>query len=124
MAEPSRGVNVAAWVASALLAALFVVAAGYPKVTGAEQAVKAFRDFGYSDGFRVFIGACEIAGGIGLLIPRLAMWAGCGLIFIMLGALYSVLTHGGSAQAPLPLVVGLLCAFIAWARRSRALLLS
>ncbi|HXX49050.1 MAG TPA: DoxX family protein [Myxococcota bacterium] len=121
---PSRGLNIAAWVASVLLAFLFVVVTGFGKVAGSAQFVEGFHKFGYSDGFRVFIGVCEISGGLGLLIPRLATWAGAGLICVMIGAVYTHLSIGDGAHAPFPAIVGLLCAFIAWVRRPQALLLS
>jgi uncharacterized membrane protein YphA (DoxX/SURF4 family) len=119
-----RNLNIAAWVASVLLALLFVVVTGLGKVAGSPQFVEGFHKFGYSDGFRVFIGVCEVAGGLGLLIPRLATWAGAGLICIMIGAVYTHFSIGDAAHAPFPVVVGLLCAFIAWVRKPQALLLS
>src|SRR5262249_1648089 len=89
---PSRALNIAGWVASVLLCALFLFA-GVPKWMGAQQAVDGFRSFGFSDGFRIFIGVCETLGGIGLLIPRLSFWAACGLVLIMIGAIHTQVTH-------------------------------
>ncbi len=115
---------VAVWVISALLAVLYVVVAGAPKVMGAEQAVQGFRSMGFSDGFRLFIGLAEVAGGIGLLIPALATWAGLGLAVIMGGAVYTHLVHTPPEQA-LPALVCLgLVLFIAHARRGQALFLA
>ena len=66
--------------------------------------------------FALFIGACELAGGIGLLIPRLASLAAYGLIIIMCGAVYSHLTHDPPQEAIGALVMGLMCGFVAWRR--------
>ena len=121
MAETSRNVKIATWVVSGLLTALYLFA-GFGKVSSAPEAVETFTRYGHTDSFRMFIGACEMAGAIGLWIPRLAFWAAAGLIVIMLGAVY---THVTNAEAPfLPIVAAALLAFVAWARRGSALLLS
>ena len=111
--------TVATWVLTLLLAALFA-AAGAGKF-GAEATAN-FQKFGYGDGFRIFIGLAELAGGIGLLVPGLAFWAGSGLIVIMLGAVY---THFAVEINPaFPAVVALLLAALTFLRYPRALLLS
>jgi uncharacterized membrane protein YphA (DoxX/SURF4 family) len=121
MAETGRGVRIALLVVSGLLTALFLFASS-GKVVGAAQTVEQFTKYGYSDGFRLFIGIAEAAGAIGLWIPRLSSWAAAGLIVIMVGAAY---THMTNAEAPFaPLVVALLLGFVAWARRGSALLLA
>ena len=123
MAEPGRGLNVALWVVCALLCALYLMT-GYLKVTSSPQAVEGFQKYGYSDGFRIFIGTCELLGGIALLIPRLAFWSACGLFIIMLGAAQAHLTHDEASHLPVVIALLALLPFIAWARRSKALLLS
>lgn len=123
MAAPSRGLNIAVWVASALLCALYLFTS-YMKLTSNPQAVEGFTKYGYSDGFRLFIGTCEFLGGIALLIPRLAFWSACGLFIIMLGAVHAHLTHDEASHLPVVVVALVLLAFIAWARRGRALFLS
>ena len=125
VAVPSsgRGLMIAIYVVSALLTALFLFA-GIPKLMGAQQPVEGFRAMGYSDGFRLFIGAAEVAGAIGLWIPNLAFWAAVGLVVIMIGAVHTHLTvpeAGPPTGAGAALVMLL---FIAWARRKSALLLS
>ena len=99
MAPPSRAWNIGAWVASGLLFLLYVVLASPPKLTGDPQAVEGFIKYGYNDGFRVFIGTCELLGGIGLLIPRFSFWAATGLSIIMLGAAYTHISHGELVQS-------------------------
>jgi uncharacterized membrane protein YphA (DoxX/SURF4 family) len=112
MAQPERGLNVAAWVASALLCALFLYA-GPPKWRGADQPVEMFHQFGYSDGFRVFIGVCETIGGIALLFPNFAFWAACGLFIIMGGAVYSHLSNDQAGLVGAPLLAAAMLAFVA-----------
>jgi len=73
-----------------------------------------------------FIGLAELLGAIGLILPgllRIRMiltpLAACGLVIIMIGATVYTLAGGGGAMALMPLVVGLLAAFVAFGRWSR-----
>ncbi len=105
------------------MCALFLFA-GPPKWMGAQQAVDGFRSFGFSDGFRIFIGLAETSGAIGLLIPRLAFWAACGLILIMIGAVHTHVTHPEAGPPVAPVVALLLLGLVAFVRRKYALFLS
>ncbi|MDX2169574.1 MAG: DoxX family protein [Deltaproteobacteria bacterium] len=124
MTAPSRAVNIAAWIASALLFLLFTVAASPPKLLGDPQAVEGFAKSGFSDAFRLFIGASEFLGGIALLIPPLAFWSACGLTIIMIGAAYTHVANHDVANIAPALIALALCVFIAVVRRGRALFLS
>jgi hypothetical protein len=72
-----------------------------------------------------FIGGCEVAGALGLVLPGLtrirreltplAAWA---LVMEMVGATVYTLLGGGGAGALFPLLVGLFCAAVAHGRRS------
>ncbi|MGA8342088.1 MAG: hypothetical protein WB781_09150, partial [Candidatus Sulfotelmatobacter sp.] len=57
----------------------------------------------------------------GLLRIRMILTplAACGLVIIMIGATVYTLAGGGGAMALMPLVVGLLAAFVAFGRWSR-----
>ena len=70
-----------------------------------------------------FVGAMEILGGIGLILPGLLRirpgltpLAACGIVIIMTGAVVITATSIGVAFALLPLIVGILAAFIAYGR--------
>jgi hypothetical protein len=72
--------------------------------------------------FLRFIGVAEVLGGLGLVLPGLVgIWTGltplaaAGLVIIMIGATVISLQLGG-AVALIPLVVGILAAFVAYAR--------
>jgi len=110
----SRAKTIATWVLSGLLALLFMFAGGL-KLWGEEQTVKGFASFGFSTWFRLFIGASEFAGGVGLLIPSLAQPAAAGLMIIMAGAVWTVISIGQPVAFPL-VVLGLLGVVI-WLRR-------
>lgn len=112
-----RGANVALWALQGLLG-LFFVLAGATKLAGAEQAVELFDDIGAGQWFRYVVGTLEVAGGIGLFIPRLAGLAGLGLAGVMVGAVTThVFVIGGNFA--LPLILGALAALVAWGRRDR-----
>jgi uncharacterized membrane protein YphA (DoxX/SURF4 family) len=114
MTERSRGQNIAIWGASGLLAALFVFAGLAGKLLNAEEAQRNFSEhFGLPAALALFIGACETAGAIGILIPRLASLAAAGLSIIMLGAAYSHLSAGDPAQnLAVPVVALALLVFV------------
>lgn len=85
-----RAVSVTLWVVQVLLA-LFFAFAGINKLGGLQQeVVDAFAQIGLGQWFRYLTGMLELAGAIGLLIPRLSGLAALGLAGVMAGA---VLTH-------------------------------
>src|SRR5438093_5681878 len=45
------------------------------------------RDIGMSKGFTIFLGAAEVAGGLGVIFGVLTQLAAAGLILLMLGAI-------------------------------------
>ncbi len=108
--------NIVVWTMSGLLAAAYMAAGSRKIFFDPEAAAEAFQAFGLPDGMVIFIGACEMAGAIGLLIPRLAGLAASGLVVIMLGAIYSHATHDPIANTLPPLVLGSLCGYVAWSR--------
>jgi hypothetical protein len=74
-----------------------------------------------SGSFLHFIGACEVLGGIGLVLPALfRIWplltpiAACGLVIIMAGATVVSMPMGWFAV--FPLLVGVMTAFVAYGR--------
>jgi len=114
-------VNIALWIIQGLLAALFVFAGGMKLVMPIEEMTKQVPMPGL---FLRFIGVAEVLGGIGLILPGLTgirpgltPLAAAGLVIIMIGAVVISLMTGGIVAALFPLVVGLLCAFIAYRRR-------
>jgi len=125
MSRISKGRNVTAWVLCGLLAFVYA-SAGLPKLglfteEMVTEVTENFRRFGYPDGFRIFIGACEVAGAVGLLIPRLASLAALGLMAIMCGAIYTHATHGENLEMIGPLVLLGLLGIAALLRRPQVL---
>ena len=87
----SKVKNIISWVLVVLLA-LFFLLASLGKLTGA--AVPMFANWGYPAWFAMLIGVLELAGAIGLLIPKLARFAILGLTIVMLGAAYTHIANG------------------------------
>lgn len=113
-----RGTNIALWVLQVVAAGVFVLAA-VPKLTADPQAVAGFTAMGLGIAGMYIIGALEVAGAIGLLIPRLSGLAGSALIALMVGAVISTLLVFGPGMVALPAAVLVLVAIIAWGRRGR-----
>ena len=123
MSTYAKSTRIALWILQGVLAALFLFAGGIKLVTPLAQL--AAMSPGLSAAFLKFIGACEVLGGLGLVLPGifrvqrgLTPLAASGLVVIMAGAVVvTVLTHGASA-AGFPFVVGVLLGLVAVGRRS------
>jgi uncharacterized membrane protein YphA (DoxX/SURF4 family) len=95
----NKGTNVAVWVLQILTAAAFL-AAGGAKLAGVPQMVAEFQTLGLGQWFRYVTAFLEIAGGIGLLIPRYTFYAAALLVTVMVGALIAHFAVLGGSPAP------------------------
>ncbi len=107
--------NIALWVIQIMAALLFLLQGGQ-KLLGMPEVAENFARWGYPDFMPYLIGIFEILGAIGLLIPRMAGLAAVGLIIIMIGALYTHVTHGEFGMAPIPLIVIVLLGLVVYNR--------
>lgn len=118
VAKPVR--NYALWTIQVLLALLFVFSGVtkflMPVAKMQEGPVK------FPMAFLYFIGVAEVLGGLGLVLPGmlrikrgLTPLAATGLVIIMIGATVVTLM-GGGATFLIPLVIGVLVAFVAYGR--------
>ena len=117
--------NILLWIIQILLALLFIFAGGMKLVVPTDllmaQAPPGSTQF--PSWFMKFIGVVELLGGLGLILPGifrrsqgLTPLAAAGLVIVMIGAVaISVKDHGIMAGVT-PLIVGLLCAFVAYGR--------
>ena len=110
----------ALWIVRGLLALLFLWAGGIKLVLPLEKLTGPVPVPGL---FLRFIGVAEVLGAIGLILPgllrirpALTPLAASGLVIIMIGATVLTLAGGDVAPALIPLVVGLLSAFVAYGR--------
>ena len=114
--------NVTLWIVQILLAALFLFAGGVKLVTPIEEMLKQM-PLPLPGWFLRFTGVIEVVGAIGLIVPwltgigpGLTPLAAAGLVIVMIGAVIFTILAGDIAMALMPLVVGLLCAFVAYGR--------
>jgi uncharacterized membrane protein len=114
--------NIALWIVQALLAALFLFAGGIKLVTPMEEMMKQM-PIPLPGWFVLFTGVVEVLGAIGLILPRvlgirpgLTPLAAAGLLIVMIGATVYTFAAGEVASALIPVVVGLLAAFVAYGR--------
>jgi hypothetical protein len=102
-------------VAQAVLA-LQLAFGGVLKLIGDAAMVDLFTDIGAGQWFRSAVGLVELAGAVGLLIPRLCGLAAIGVTALLVGA---IVTNVALGVAPwLPLILLLVAGTVAYARRS------
>ena len=112
-----RAVGIVLWVLQVLLAVVFAMAA-LPKLFGDGAMVEMFATIGIGQWFRYLVGALEVAGAVGVLVPRLSGLAALGLVCLMAGAaLTSVFVLGASPLLPIFLLV--VSAVVVWGRWPR-----
>jgi uncharacterized membrane protein YphA (DoxX/SURF4 family) len=113
------------WIIQVLLALLFLFAGGTKLVIPPEVLAKmgSPNQIPLPGWFIRFIGVVEVLGALGLLLPgllRIKPWltplAAAGLVVIMIGATALTMAADGVAAGAVPLVVGLLAAFVAYGR--------
>ena len=118
--------NLAVWVIAGLLAAVFLFAGATKLIVPRDKLAAApgggwVKDF--SPGFVKALGAVEILGAIGLIVPAaleiapvLASLAAVGLASIMVGAAIVTFRRHESGHALLNLTYLALAVFVAWGR--------
>ena len=114
--------NRALWIIQILLALVFLFAGGAKFLVPADQMTQGMPAW-LSISFLHFIGACELLGAIGLILPGLLrikpgltpLAAAC-LTIIVIGATVVTVMGGMIATAVLPLVATILAAFVAYGR--------
>ena len=113
------------WIIQVLLALLFLFAGGMKLVIAPEvlQSMGSPNQIVLPGLFVRFIGVCEVLGALGLILPGLLRirpgltpLAAAGLVIIMIGAIVLSFAADGIAAALIPLVTGILAAFVAYGR--------
>jgi LPXTG-motif cell wall-anchored protein len=98
------------WIITGLMAA-FMLMASIPDVLQIPEAVAVFNHLGYPKYLLPFIGVAKILAVIAILIPgfqRLKEWAYAGLVFDLIGALYSHISVGDPPSNWIFPILGLL----------------
>jgi len=117
--------NIALWIVQGLLAALFLFAGGMKLILSLDT----LASMGSPDQiplpgwFIRFTGVVEVFGALGLILPgllrirpELTALAAAGLVIVMIGAVGFTVASGEIGAAVIPLVVGVLAAFVAYGR--------
>jgi hypothetical protein len=112
--------NALLWIVQVLLALLFLFS-GTMKLILPVEAMAG--PIGLPGPFLRFLGIAEVCGALGLILPgvlrvytELTALAGLGLVLIMTGATLLTAATGDVGSAVLPLIAGVLAAFVAYAR--------
>ena len=118
--KASRTSSTTLWTIQGLLALTFLFA-GISKLVMSAEDLTAQTDL--SANFLRFIGVCETFGAVGLILPTLLKirpgltpLAAAGLVVIMTGATVVTLAAGDGPLAIVPAVVGVLAAYVCYAR--------
>jgi uncharacterized membrane protein YphA (DoxX/SURF4 family) len=115
----------ALWIIQVLLALLFLFAGGTKLVIPPEvlASMGSPNQIPLPGWFVRFIGVAEVLGALGLILPgllrikpSLTPLAAAGLVVVMIGATALTMAADGVAAGVVPLVVGLLAAFVAYGR--------
>jgi uncharacterized membrane protein YphA (DoxX/SURF4 family) len=114
---------VALWALSILLALMFLMSGAGKlsngKTAGGMTFDEQFEAWGLPAWARFPVGLAEVAGAIGLLIPRTRFYAAAGLTAVMGGAVLTHLRIEEYAPSLVPLTLGLLTATVAWLARPK-----
>jgi uncharacterized membrane protein YphA (DoxX/SURF4 family) len=117
--------NIVLWIIQVLLALLFLFAGGTKLVLPTEvlKSMGSPNQVQFPWLFIRFIGVCEVLGALGLILPgllrirpNLTPLAAAGLTILMIGAVVVSLMGEGVGAAVVPLITGLLAAFVAYGR--------
>src|SRR3954451_17606423 len=113
--------NRALWIVQGFLGLFFALASGAPKLLLPYDALP--MPIPLPAAFIAFIGVAEVLGGLGLILPGLTgirtgltPLAAAGLALVTVGATIYQLAAGESGNALFAVVIGLLCAFVAYGR--------
>ncbi len=120
-APRGRGLHYTLWTFQVLLALLFLFAGISKLVTPAEKLAAMAPTF--SVNFLRFIGVVETLGGLGMVLPGLLKiktgltpLAAAGLVIVMIGAVVVSYQTLGLKGIAVPLVTGIVAAFVAYGR--------
>ena len=122
--------NILLWIIQILLALLFLFAGGTKLVLSSETlaSMGSPNQVVLPVWFIRFIGVAEVLGALGLILPgalrrqqHLTALAALGLTIIMIGAVVVTIIGDGPKMAIMPLIVGLLCGLVAYARMKPSL---
>lgn len=110
------------WIATGLVLFFFLPGA-VMNIMKTPDWVQVFKDLGYPEYLLPFLGVAKLCGCIVIVLPhfnRLKEWAYAGLVFDLVGAIYSALMVAGFEPAMLIMFValgGVLASYWLWHKR-------
>lgn len=124
----NKPLHIALWIVQVLLALAFVMAGGMKLATPTEVLAQNMSWASvFPEGTRFLIGAAEVAGALGLVLPsalriqpKLTVAAAAGLCTVMFFAATYHLSQGEMGSLPPNFVLGGLSAFVLWGRLKKA----
>ncbi len=112
---------------AAALATFAFLGAGLFKLSGAPEMIEIFKGFGMPIAFMYFIGACEVAGAVGLWLRNktiagfsISFLAALGLAILMLGGFVVHLINDPIDKAIPALVLFMLASFLVYSFKKKA----
>lgn len=124
---PSKGMHIGLWVVQVLLALAFGMAGAMKAMTPIDELAAKLPWVTSAPGLARFIGASELLGAIGLILPavtriqpRLTALAAAGIGLIMVLATAFHVYRGEISALPVTLVLGGLAGFVLWGRWKKA----
>ncbi len=113
----TRGKTIVLWILRILMAALFLFAS-YMKLSGNAMMVDEFNTIGMGQWFRYLTGALELAGGMGILVPSVSVFAALVLLAVDVGAFVTQIgvLHGDWIHT---VVIGAILGAVIYLQRDR-----
>jgi hypothetical protein len=117
----NRKANLALWILQSLLALFFALGSGAPKLLLPTEALP--MPIPLAGWFIVFVGLCEVAGGLGLILPGLTrvrpglttVAAACLSLLAVCATVYQLMADA-PGNAVFAIVIALLAALVAYGR--------
>ncbi|MFG1791016.1 DoxX family protein [Nocardia sp. NPDC049149] len=118
--RPGKIRNRVLWTLQIVLGLFFIIASGGPKLVIPNTLMdNAPENLTIPFGLLIFIGIVEVAGGIGLMVPRLSALAAAGLsVLTVLAAATQAFIADKPAMGIFPLVLAAIFVWIAYERRA------
>lgn len=118
--RPGTVRNRVLWTVQIVLGLFFIIASGGPKLVIPQTLMdNAPENLTIPFGLLIFIGIVEVAGGIGLMVPKLSALAAAGLsVLTVLAAATQAFIANTPEMSIFPLVLAAIFAWIAYERRS------
>jgi uncharacterized membrane protein YphA (DoxX/SURF4 family) len=104
------------WAVTIFLGLVFVMSGANKLTSQAAWQERFVNEWGLPTWLVPLVGLAEVLGGLGLMLPRLAVYGGSILVLVMLGATGTHVAAGQHSRLGVTIVFGVLASFIAYYR--------